>query len=78
MKGLKQIHQDESAKGVHPANADKLARKGCGGTLTSAKQQCPPHSVLRAVSEERKGCGAHPEMGQELFRAALRFARVPQ
>jgi hypothetical protein len=28
----------------------KLARKGCGGTLTSAKQQCPPRSVLRAVT----------------------------
>ena len=25
---------------------------------------------------KRKGCGAHRQMGQELFRAALRFARV--
>jgi transposase len=29
------------------------------------------------ASEERKGCGAHRQMGQELARAALRFARVP-
>ena len=28
--------------------------------------------------EKRKGCGAHHKTGQELLRAALRFARVPQ
>ncbi|MGD1090488.1 MAG: pitrilysin family protein [Bryobacteraceae bacterium] len=27
---------------------------------------------------KRKGCGAHPQTSHELFRAALRFARVPQ
>jgi 4-hydroxy-4-methyl-2-oxoglutarate aldolase len=27
---------------------------------------------------KRKGCGAHHQSSQELFRAALRFARVPQ
>jgi len=30
------------------------------------------------VPQKRKGCGAHHQTGQELFRAALRFARVPQ
>jgi ABC-type sugar transport system substrate-binding protein len=30
------------------------------------------------VPQKRKGCGAHRQGDQELFRAALRFARVPQ
>ncbi len=29
------------------------------------------------VPQKRKGCGAHHKTGQELLRAALRFARVP-
>jgi hypothetical protein len=32
----------------------------------------------RAAFQKRKGCGAHRQMSRELFRAALRFARIPQ
>ena len=32
----------------------------------------------KAVSQQRKGCGAHLQGCQEPARAALRFARVPQ
>jgi hypothetical protein len=34
-------------------------------------------SAVQAVSQKRKGCGAQHKTGQEPFRAALRFARVP-
>ncbi len=33
--------------------------------------------AYRALPSKRKGCGAHRQTIQELFRAALRFARVP-
>jgi hypothetical protein len=31
----------------------------------------------KILSHKGKGCGAHRNPGQELLRAALRFARVP-
>src|ERR1700691_5661798 len=35
-------------------------------------------SVLRAVTQKRKGCGAHPQTNPGTDRAAVRLARVPQ
>jgi hypothetical protein len=34
--------------------------------------------MLRQMSWKRKGCGTHLRTIEELLRAALRFARVPQ
>jgi hypothetical protein len=51
------------------ANAVEMARRGGNTAVISS---------FWRQGHERKGCGAQHQPVQELFRAALRFARVPR
>ena len=49
-----------------------------GAPLTDDEFSMVVEYLANTYGVERKGCGAHLQTDQELLRAALRFARVPQ
>ena len=53
----------------------RLGPPNCRELGTVRPSQAP---LCGPVPGKRKGCGAHHQTDQELFRAALRLARVPQ